>query len=125
MIKNKRGQITVFVIVAILMVVAILLLFFLYQNQLRTTQATTTKDTKGEFEDCITGYIEEANDLIFENSGFIERPSLNYLVTNPAGYYKQEDVREVPFLCYTPDEFDKLKNQVTIVREAVEKGIEI
>lgn len=31
----------------------------------------------------------------------------------------------VDFLCYTPEEFNKLKKQITIVREAVEKGIEI
>jgi predicted nucleotidyltransferase len=31
----------------------------------------------------------------------------------------------VDFLCYTPGEFNRLKKQITIVREAVEKGIEI
>ena len=31
----------------------------------------------------------------------------------------------VDFLCYTPEEFNKLKKQVTIVREAVKDGIEI
>lgn len=31
----------------------------------------------------------------------------------------------VDFLCYTPEEFKKLKKQVTIVREAVKEGIEI
>lgn len=31
----------------------------------------------------------------------------------------------VDFLCYTPEEFNKLKKQATIVREAVENGIEI
>ena len=31
----------------------------------------------------------------------------------------------VDFLCYTPEEFNKLKKQITIVREAVEKGLEI
>lgn len=31
----------------------------------------------------------------------------------------------VDFLCYTPEEFNKLKKQITIVREAVEEGIEI
>lgn len=31
----------------------------------------------------------------------------------------------VDFLCYSPEEFNKLKKQVTIVREAVENGIEI
>ena len=31
----------------------------------------------------------------------------------------------VDFLCYSPEEFNKLKNQITIVREAVENGVEI
>tara|TARA_Y100000310_G_scaffold337125_1_gene423383 strand:- start:1650 stop:1964 length:315 start_codon:yes stop_codon:yes gene_type:complete len=31
----------------------------------------------------------------------------------------------VDFLCYTPEEFNKLKKQITIVREAVKEGIEI
>lgn len=31
----------------------------------------------------------------------------------------------VDFLCYTPEEFEVEKKQVGIVREAVEKGIEI
>lgn len=31
----------------------------------------------------------------------------------------------VDFICYTPEEFNKLKKQVTIVREAVREGIEI
>ena len=31
----------------------------------------------------------------------------------------------VEFLCYTPEEFNKLKRQITIVKEAVEAGVEI
>ena len=31
----------------------------------------------------------------------------------------------VDFLCYTPKEFNRLKKRITIVKEAVEKGIEI
>lgn len=31
----------------------------------------------------------------------------------------------VDFLCYTPEEFNKLKKQITIVREAVKEGIVI
>ena len=33
--------------------------------------------------------------------------------------------KPVDFICFTPEEFDKLKNKVTIVRQAVEEGIEI
>lgn len=31
----------------------------------------------------------------------------------------------VDFLCYTPEEFNKLKKGITIVREAVKNGVEI
>lgn len=31
----------------------------------------------------------------------------------------------VDFLCYTPEEFDKLKKQVTIVSQALKEGVEI
>ena len=31
----------------------------------------------------------------------------------------------VDFLCYTPEEFDRLKKQFTVVREAIKNGIEI
>lgn len=42
------------------------------------------------------------------------------------GFYNYwEENYPVDFLCLTPNEFDKLKNRVTIVREAVKEGIEI
>ena len=42
------------------------------------------------------------------------------------GFYKYWDIDyPVDFLCYTPKEFNKLKKQITIVKEAVENGIEI
>ena len=31
----------------------------------------------------------------------------------------------VDFICYTPEEFDKLKKQITMVKQAIEEGIEI
>lgn len=31
----------------------------------------------------------------------------------------------VDFLCYTPEEFNRLKKQATIVREAVREGVEV
>jgi len=33
--------------------------------------------------------------------------------------------KPVDFLCYTPEEFNKMKKQITIVRDAVREGIEI
>ncbi len=44
----------------------------------------------------------------------------------PLGFRKYWNLNyPVDFLCYTPKEFNKLKKQITIVREAVNTGIEI
>jgi uncharacterized protein len=43
----------------------------------------------------------------------------------PPLYLKWSLSIPVDFLCYTPKEFNKLKKKRTIVKEAVEKGIEI
>ena len=42
------------------------------------------------------------------------------------GFYKYWNLNlPFDFLCYTPAEFNKLKKQITIVREAVKEGIVI
>jgi len=43
----------------------------------------------------------------------------------PSLYMKWNLDYPVDFLCYTPKEFEALKNKVTIVREAIQHGIEI
>ncbi|MBI2652781.1 nucleotidyltransferase domain-containing protein [Candidatus Woesearchaeota archaeon] len=53
----------------------------------------------------------------FRGMKFTERISKIY------PYWKYDESIEP--LCYTPKEFNKLKKQVTIVKEAVENGIEI
>lgn len=54
---------------------------------------------------------------VFKNMRFFERPVKLY------NYWKLN--YPVDFLCYTPEEFAKMKKQITIVREAVREGIEI
>jgi hypothetical protein len=49
----------------------------------------------------------------------------NSLKRAPELYLEWDLDLPVDFLCYTPEEFNKLKNQVSIVKEAVENGIEI
>mgnify|MGYP001593293397 CR=1 FL=1 len=53
----------------------------------------------------------------FRKLDFFERGALMY------DYWNFD--YPVDFLCYTPEEFNKLKKQITIVREAVREGIEI
>ena len=53
----------------------------------------------------------------FKGEKFTDRISKIY------PYWKYNESIEP--LCYTPEEFNKLKKQITIVREAVREGIEI
>jgi len=53
----------------------------------------------------------------FEKLNFFKRGAKMY------NYWKLD--HPVDFICYTPKEFNKLKKQITIVKEAVETGIEI
>ena len=61
-------------------------------------------------------------DLLIVSDAFKNKASFERVV----GLHKRWTIDyPVDFLCYTPDEFNKLKRQVTIVREAVKEGIEI
>lgn len=53
----------------------------------------------------------------FKGLGFFERCYKMY------NYWNLD--YPVDFLCYTPEEFDRLKNKITLVREAMKKGIQI
>ncbi len=53
----------------------------------------------------------------FRRKGLLERAKPLYLSWNLK--------YPVDFLCYTPEEFNKFKRQISIVREAVEHGIEV
>lgn len=53
----------------------------------------------------------------FKNKDFLERPII---------LYKKWDLKyPVDFICYTPKEFRLKSKQISIVKEALKKGIEI
>jgi len=61
-------------------------------------------------------------DLIIVSSGFRK---LNFFKRGARMYDYWNLNYPVDFLCYSPEEFNKLKKQATIVREAVKEGIAI
>ena len=61
-------------------------------------------------------------DILLVSGKFKKMPSYERQI----GFHKHWTMDyPVDFLCYTPEEFNRLKKQVTIVREAVKEGIEI
>jgi len=61
-------------------------------------------------------------DLIIVSKKF---NGVSILKRSPELYLEWQLDFPVDFLCYTPKEFNKLKKRITIVKEAVENGIEI
>ena len=120
---DKGGQITIFIIIGILLVSAIALVFVLYNGQLSSQISNTQRQAPQEYEDCINDYVAEASDLIFENGGFLEMQELNYLIVNSAGYYDQQEVKEIPFLCYTPLDYARCIPQRPLFINHLEKEI--
>jgi predicted nucleotidyltransferase len=61
-------------------------------------------------------------DLIIVSPEFRNKKSFR----RATGFYKYWTIDyPVDFLCYTPEEFEKLSKQITIVRQAVKEGISI
>ncbi len=59
-------------------------------------------------------------DLIIVSKKFKNKDTLKRSI----GFYKYWDLNyPVDFLCYTPEEFNRLRKQITIVKKAVEEGI--
>jgi hypothetical protein len=120
---NRKGQVTIFIIVAVLLVAVIGLVFLIYNNRVSLEAGNTQKESVEAYEDCINNYVAEASELIFDNSGFIELPELNYLIVNSEGYYRQEDVGRIPYLCYTDLNYARCIPQAPLLIEHLESEI--
>lgn len=61
-------------------------------------------------------------DLLLVSKGFIGKRRLRRA---PQLYLKWDMSYPVDFLCLTPDEFNKKKKEIGVVREAVKEGIKV
>jgi len=61
-------------------------------------------------------------DLVVVSPAFAGKP---YLTRAAQAWDCWNLPHPVDFLCYTPEEFDRLRREVTIVREALEEGVEV
>jgi hypothetical protein len=99
--KSKRGQITIFIIVGILIVVAVILLLMLFNKARPDPQVNVIEDPEGFLEQCVNEHVEIAVEQIIENGGYVHVPEWTMDFGYPKGYYKQGIFEDVPYLCYT------------------------
>ncbi|MBS3073032.1 hypothetical protein J4477_04320 [Candidatus Pacearchaeota archaeon] len=111
--KDKKAQVTIFVILAILIVAAIILLFVLYQKNSLSIKPTSSDNPKDFLESCIQDNLEEAIEKVITNSGYIQLPQ-------KTKSYKGKDI---PYLCYTENTNEKCYPSESVWIEHLENEI--
>lgn len=106
--KGRRGQITIFVIIAIIIVAAILIIFLFP----RVKRVFIPGKPSVRLKDCIEDDLNEAVKLVSEQGGSI----------NPVNSYMYEGV-EREYLCYTNQYHQTCSNQQPLLRQHVEREI--
>lgn len=113
MLKNKRGQITIFVIISILLVVGIILLFFLYNNTINTPEAQASKNPEGFISQCVGDYANEAAEKIIENGGYL----------NDDFFGMEFEYKKIPYLCFTPENYERCVPARAMLTDSVKNDV--
>lgn len=93
-------------------------------NKLKEFKKQNKIDKMYLFGSMATGRTHKYSDVdLLVVSKHFRRKSI--LQRSPKLYMKWNLEYPVDFLCYSPEEFNKLKRQITIVRQAVKTGIKI
>jgi hypothetical protein len=107
--ENKRGQVAIFIILAILIVSAVLV-YFLWVGPTYVSDSTGLKG----FESCVEDALEEGIAQLEAKAGFIES-DFSYA-------YMGEDIT---YLCYTNDYYETCVVQVPFLKNVFDDNLEL
>ncbi len=113
-IINKRGQLTIFIIIAILVVALAVLAYFLFPD-LRSSISSQQQSPTEYMNTCMREKIVKTTKTIYSQGGSFETNSEN-------SYFYQGDY--IKYLCYTNEYWKPCKNQEPFLTEHVESEIE-
>lgn len=108
--KIKRGQVTIFIIIAILLVVAIVLFFYLLRQRNIDTQLRLSP--VNYIESCTKDAVEEAVNIMLPQAGYL----------NPENYKMYEN-NKVAYLCYNKNYYQACINQEPVYIEHLQNEI--
>jgi hypothetical protein len=108
MIQQKKGQVTIFIILAIALVI-ILAVFFLSRQSISIISSETPIDS---IKKCSEDATQEALDILTLQGGAIE----------PSNYYLYEG-NKVDFICYTEEDFKNCLIQKPLLKQEIENEI--
>ncbi len=109
----KRGQLTIFIILGILIVAIGLLIYFFYPK-IKSTGGLETENPYSFIENCLKKDFKESIEKISLSGG-------SYNVGEDDGYFYRGEY--VQYLCYTNENYQKCFNQVPFLKPQIEKEI--
>lgn len=109
--KNTRGQVTIFIIVAIVIVVAGLLVYFVYPK-IKAGAGFDSKNPSAFIQTCLEDEIKNNAKIISSQGGSLN-PKLNYSYDNS----------KIEYLCYTNQDYLPCVMQQPMLKQHIEEEI--
>ena len=110
---QKKAQVTIFVIMAILIVVAIALSFSFYKSFKSNSRIENPQEY---IEQCIKDSLEKAEEQVLENNGYFNGIEDNYIL------YQGE---KVPYLCKASEFYQPCVNQEPNLEGLIKKDLKV
>jgi hypothetical protein len=107
---NKRGQVTIFIILALIIVIGFFIIFLLRHPP--ETKLFDENNPQAYIESCVREATEDAIELIDMHGGDVE----------PKGFTLHENIERI-YLCYTDEFFARCVNQRPLLVEHIEREI--
>jgi len=105
--RNHRGQVTIFIIIAVV-IVSVVALFFLFRSGVKVPGIGIGKETSPSsfLESCMEDKIKETIEIISSQGGYINNP------LNKTFKFANENVfTDISYLCYTQNYYVSCINQ--------------
>jgi hypothetical protein len=109
---EKKGQVTIFIIIAIVIVVFGVLIFSFWP-QIRAGLGGGIKNPQAFIQECVEEELEEAVELVSLQGGSVEPE-----------YYTLHENLPVEYLCYIHEEYETCSVQQALLKEHIESEIE-
>ena len=107
--KNKKGQLTIFIILGLLILIVLILLF------MRTEDLKSFflgKSPVEQIKDCADESLRKGIEIVSKQGGAI----------NPENYYLYEG-NKLDYICFTEQSFQRCVMQKPLLKSSIEKGI--
>jgi hypothetical protein len=116
--KDKKAQVTIFVIISILLISSIVLIMMLKPQRPIDEGGKEETNVRSVFESCLEVKLKETVKTITEQGGYLENP-LNI----PFKFDGEEEVRNISYLCYTLKSYFPCTNQEPMLMRHLELEI--